>query len=152
MLHSTHIGISRMKSLARQYVWWPKIDCDIEAKVKGCSTCAVSGPDPPPTVLHPWKWPKKPWSRVHFDSTGPFLRKMFLILIDSHSKWIDVHITSTSSTAVTIEKLQLPVWGFQKSLSQTTAHHLQVVSLLILLKLMASNTSRQFRTTQPLTG
>ena len=107
VLHSTHIGISRMKSLARQYVWWPKIDCDIEAKVKGCSTCAASGPDPPPTVLHPWEWPKKPWSRVHLDYAGPFLGKMFLILIDSHSKWIDVHITSTSTTAVTIEKLQL---------------------------------------------
>ena len=53
VLHSTHIGISRMKSLARQCVWWPKIDCDIEAKVKSCSTCAASGPDPPPTVLHP---------------------------------------------------------------------------------------------------
>ena len=23
-LHSTHPGISRMKSLARNYVWWPK--------------------------------------------------------------------------------------------------------------------------------
>ena len=83
VLHSTHIGISRMKSLARQYVWWPKIDCDIEAKVKGCSTCAVSGPDPPPTVLHPWEWPKKPWSRVHLDYAGPFLGKMFLIPIPS---------------------------------------------------------------------
>ena len=107
VLHSTHIGISRMKNLARQYVWWPKIDCDIEAKVKGCSTCAVSGPDPPPTVLHPWEWPKKPWSRVHLDYAGPFLGKMFLLIVDSHSKWIDVHITSTSTTAVTIEKLQL---------------------------------------------
>ena len=96
-----------MKNLARQYVWWPKIDCDIEAKVKGCSTCAVSGPDPPPTVLHPWEWPKKPWSRVHLDYAGPFLGKMFLLIVDSHSKWIDVHITSTSTTAVTIEKLQL---------------------------------------------
>ena len=107
VLHSTHIGISRMKNLARQYVWWPKIDCDIEAKVKGCSTCAVPGPDPPPTVLHPWEWPKKPWSRVHLDYAGPFLGKMFLLIVDSHSKWIDVHITSTSTTAVTIEKLQL---------------------------------------------
>ena len=106
VLHSTHIGISRMKSLARQYVWWPKIDCDIEAKVKGCSTCAISGPDPPPTILHPWEWPKKPWSRVHLDYAGPFLGKMFLLLVDSHSKWIDVHITNASTTAVTIEKLQ----------------------------------------------
>ena len=61
ILHSTRISISRMKNLARQYLWWPKIDTDIEAKVKGCSTCAVSGSDPPPTVLHPWKWPNKPW-------------------------------------------------------------------------------------------
>jgi len=41
MLHSTHIGMSHIKSLTRQYVWWPKIDNDIEAKVKSCSTCAV---------------------------------------------------------------------------------------------------------------
>ena len=24
--HSTHIGIARMKSLTRQFFWWPKID------------------------------------------------------------------------------------------------------------------------------
>ena len=107
VLHSTHIGISRMKNLARQYVWWSKIDNDIEMKVKGCSTCAVSGPDPPPTVLHPWEWPNKPWSRVHVDYAGPFLGNMFLLLVDAHSKWIEVHITNASTTAVTIEKLKL---------------------------------------------
>ena len=34
------------------------------------------------------------------------LGKMFLLLVDSHSKWIDVHITNASTTAVTIEKIQ----------------------------------------------
>ena len=29
VLHATHIGISRMKSLACQFVWWPKLDIDI---------------------------------------------------------------------------------------------------------------------------
>ena len=107
VLHSTHIGISHVKNLARQYVWWPKIDNDIETKVKGCSTHAILGPDPPPTVLHPQEWPNKPWSRVHLDYAGPFLGKMFLLLVNSHSKWIEVYITNACTTAMTIEKLQL---------------------------------------------
>ena len=32
-LHKTHPGIARMKSLARSYVWWPKMDAELEAKV-----------------------------------------------------------------------------------------------------------------------
>ena len=38
-LHDTHPGISRMKSLARSYVWWPGIDASIVATVRGCSIC-----------------------------------------------------------------------------------------------------------------
>ena len=33
-LHSGHPGIGKMKSLARQYVWWPKMDLVLEEKVK----------------------------------------------------------------------------------------------------------------------
>ena len=32
---------------------------------------------------------------------------MFVLLVDAHSKWIEVHITNASTTAVTIEKLKL---------------------------------------------
>jgi len=31
---------------------------------------------------------------------------MFLVIVDSHSKWIDIHLTNNSTTATTIEKLQ----------------------------------------------
>ena len=96
-----------MKSLARQFVWWPKLDSDIDNMVKSCSTCAVSGADPLPTVLHPWEWPGQPWSRIHVDYAGPLYGKMYLIIIDAHSKWLEVHITSGCTTATTIDKLQL---------------------------------------------
>ena len=62
-LHDTHPGTSRMKSLARSYVWWPKIDAQIEELVKTCNICQESRPSPPAAPLHPWEWPSQPWSR-----------------------------------------------------------------------------------------
>ena len=104
--HATHIGITRMKSLTRQFAWWPKMDSDLEAKVRSCSTCQMYKNAPPEAVLHPWEWPKQPWTRLHADYAGPFLGKMFLIIIDAHSKWMEVHITNSATSAITIDKLR----------------------------------------------
>ena len=38
-LHSNHLGMSQMKSLARSYVWWPGLDRDIEELAKGYASC-----------------------------------------------------------------------------------------------------------------
>ena len=38
-LHEAHWGISRMKQMAQRYMWWPKINSDIESMVQYCSTC-----------------------------------------------------------------------------------------------------------------
>ena len=34
LLHLGHPGITRMKGLARSFVWWPGMDSDLEEKVK----------------------------------------------------------------------------------------------------------------------
>ena len=84
-LHETHPGMAWMEALARQYVWWPNLDAELEAKVKSCSVCQLHRNRPESAPLHPWEWPQKPWSRVHADFAGPFLGKMFLVLVDAHS-------------------------------------------------------------------
>ena len=105
-LHEGHPGISRMKSLARTFLWWPGMDADIEEMVKRCSECQKNRAAPPVAPLHPWNWPTRPWARVHIGFAGPFLNSMFLILIDAHSKWIEVfQMTSTTSSAV-IQRLR----------------------------------------------
>jgi len=106
-LHETHPGTSRMKSIARSYVWWPNTDDDIESTVQQCAQCQQSRNLPPDAPLQPWKWPEKPWFRLHLDYAGPFMGKMFLVIIDAHSKWIDVHATSSATSSTTIEKLQV---------------------------------------------
>ena len=41
-LHEAHPGMSRMKSLARSYFWWVKMDEDIKKRVKMCESCNQS--------------------------------------------------------------------------------------------------------------
>ena len=106
-LHDCHPGVVRMKSLARSYLWWPLLDMDIESVVKECAKCQHKQKAPAAAPLHPWEWPKEPWSRLHVDYAGPIHDKMLLIIVDAHSKWIDVHVTSSSTAATTIEKLML---------------------------------------------
>ena len=58
LLHEGHPGISKMKALACSYIWWSKIDSDIEAKVKQCNQCQLNRPSPPVVPMHPWDWPE----------------------------------------------------------------------------------------------
>ena len=106
-LHETHPGCAKMKSLARNYIWWPKMDSAIEDTVKQCQACQESRPSPPAAPLHPWEWPSEPWSRIHLDFAGPYMGSMFLVLVNAHSKWMDVHLMQSITSAKTIEKLRI---------------------------------------------
>ena len=53
---------------------------------------------PPIAPLHPWDWPDRPWARIHADYAGPFMSKMFLLMVDAHSKWLEVHVATSRST------------------------------------------------------
>ena len=105
-LHETHPGATKMKALARSYVWWPKMDCEIETVVKQCPVCQESRASPPLAPLHPWQWPSQLWSRVHLDFAGPYMGHMFLVIVDAHSKWLDAHIMSAITSLKTIEVLR----------------------------------------------
>ena len=105
-LHEGHPGMTRMKSLARMYVWWPGLEKDIENTVSSCTDCQMFQSAPPVAPLQPWKWPTRPWARIHVDFAGPLFGKMFLVVIDAHSKWIEVFPTASSTSAVVVEHLR----------------------------------------------
>lgn len=105
-LHSGHPGVVRMKSLARLHVWWPKLDKDILSVVRDCAKCQLARNKPQTAPLHPWEWPKAPWQRIHIDFAGPFMNKMFLVVVDSHSKWLEVEIMPNITSQSTIERLR----------------------------------------------
>ena len=60
--------------------------------VKSCPACLEVKQAPPVAPLQPWIWPTQPWKRVHVDFAGPFMGSMYIIAVDAHSKWPEVHI------------------------------------------------------------
>ena len=105
-LHEGHPGITRMKALSRMYVWWPGINSDIEKSVRLCHACQEMQSSPPVAPLNPWRWPTRPWARLHLDFLGPFEGKTILVAIDAHSKWVEAVCTPSTSSSAIIDVLR----------------------------------------------
>lgn len=101
-LHRAHLGVVKMKGIARSFVYWPGIDKDIEGIAKNCELCAKYSNVPTKFKDHHWEYPKAPWERVHIDYAGPFEGMMLLIITDAFSKWLEVKVTKSITAASTI--------------------------------------------------
>nr|CAB3223623.1 uncharacterized protein K02A2.6-like [Phallusia mammillata] len=106
LLHEGHLGMQRMKQLARTAVYWPNIDRDIVDLCRKCNTCAVYQNAPSKVALHPWMSPEKPWSRLHVDHAINFMGYNWLLLIDAYSKYPCIHPTQSISAKTTIDLLE----------------------------------------------
>ncbi|XP_043264253.1 uncharacterized protein K02A2.6-like [Colletes gigas] len=102
-LHRGHPGIRRMKQLAREYVYWPKMSGDIEQLVRQCDPCALTQKLPRKVPLNPWPVPSRPLERVHLDFAGPIDGKYILIFVDAYSKYLDVSLSTSISASRTVE-------------------------------------------------
>nr|XP_039254335.1 uncharacterized protein K02A2.6-like [Styela clava] len=112
VMHHTQMGWPKSSDIdpeliARNHVWWPGVDADIEELVKSCSLCQQLRPSAPQVPASPWSYPNGPWQRIHMDYAGPVDGKMLLVIVDAFSKWPDVWITSSVSAHETIEKVRL---------------------------------------------
>uniref|UniRef100_A0A2A4JM87 RNA-directed DNA polymerase n=1 Tax=Heliothis virescens TaxID=7102 RepID=A0A2A4JM87_HELVI len=93
-----------MKNLSRNYVYWPKLDDDLERLCRSCEPCRMVRDAAPRADLHPWEYPLFPWQRLHADF-AEYLGKKYLILVDAHSKWIEALPMGRTDAQATITAL-----------------------------------------------
>lgn len=103
-LHQGHLGVSKMKNMSRNYVYWPSLDRDLENLCRSCEACRAVRDAPPRAALHPWEFPLVPWQRLHADF-AEHMGKRYLILVDAHSKWIEALPMSRTDSLTTITAL-----------------------------------------------
>ncbi|UYV74269.1 K02A2.6-like, partial [Cordylochernes scorpioides] len=104
-LHETHSGMNKMKAVARSHFWWPNLDTQIEFLVNKCRSCQQSQDGPNKGKWQPWKWSTRPWQRIHIDFANKENINL-LIVVDSHSKWIEAIPMRETTTRKTIEQLR----------------------------------------------
>lgn len=105
-LHKSHFGSTRMIEIAKSYFWWPKLNEDIINITKQCTICLSHRNTPSKTPLRTWPVPPSPWYRIHADFLGPLYGKMFLVVVDSYSKWPEVFQMANIGSGLTIKKFK----------------------------------------------
>ncbi|KAK6762956.1 hypothetical protein RB195_023605 [Necator americanus] len=85
-VHKPHPGQTRMKMLARSFVYWPPVGSDIEKLVKTCPRCASVTKDSIKAELHSWPKPHLPWTGVHADFAALMEELYYLLIVDGYSK------------------------------------------------------------------
>ena len=104
-LHSTHLGMTKMKQLARRYCSWKTIDKDIENLVKSCKECSENRNNPAKAPVHHWDPPANNWDRIHIDYAGPFQGYNYLVMIDAKSRWAEIKILREAPNSYNTIKL-----------------------------------------------
>src|SRR5258705_13753750 len=82
------------------------MDAQIEIHVQSCMNCQRFRHSSPTAAVHPWIYPKRPWSRIHLDFAGPHRGVTYLVTVDAYSKWLEVEPVASSAAATTISALR----------------------------------------------
>lgn len=98
ILHESHQGISKTKKRAKEILYWPGLNSDIEECIAKCEKCQTFRSNSVKETMIPHEIPELPFNKVACDILE-FQDKVFLVLIDYYSKWIELKKIKNKSSA-----------------------------------------------------
>ena len=104
-LHETHQHISKTRERAAGAIWRPHISKDIKVMVESCAVCQQHRVTQREQPLKPVPLPERPWAQLGAD-LFEYKKKMFLVVVDYYSRWIEVKQLTTTTSASVISRLK----------------------------------------------
>ena len=96
-IHEGHQGITKCQRLARDALWWPRINQEIENMVSNCESCSKHQVPRAEPMINA-ETPSYPWQKIGADFFE-WNNTTYLLLVDYLSRWIEIaKMTSTSGT------------------------------------------------------
>lgn len=87
--HEGHFGMIKTKSRAREIIWWPGINNQLEQMITNCDICARYQSQQRKEPLQSTELPERPWERVAVDLCE-FRGDVYLVLVDYYSRFPEV--------------------------------------------------------------
>lgn len=109
-LHTGHLGIEKTRRLARESIYWPNINKDIEQLVKNCSACQEHQPNQRKEPLIPHDVPQTPWTKVASD-LFTLKGEDFLLITDYYSKYPVLLKMSNNTKSETVAKATATIFS-----------------------------------------
>lgn len=88
-LHEPHFGITKTKKRAREALYWPQMDNDIENMISKCEMCQQNARKNQKEPLIPHSIPKRPFERIACD-IFEYKNRDYLAIADYYSNWIEL--------------------------------------------------------------
>ena len=100
LVHEGHLGIEKCKRRARDVLYWPNMNRDIQTLVQRCDVCQRHQYQQPKEPMLPHDKPQEPWEKVGMD-LFQLKGKDYLLLIDYHSNYPEFcQLSSTTAKHV----------------------------------------------------
>ena len=87
-IHSAHIGLQGCLRRAREAVYWPGMNQEVEDYVSKCRTCMAYRPKQQKETLRPHEIPERPWQIIACDLMD-FQGHAYLVTVDVYSDFIE---------------------------------------------------------------
>lgn len=105
IVHEGHLGIEKCKMLARQSMYWPGMNRDVENVVAKCAVCNAHRNQQAGEPLLPHAVPQRPWTKLGAD-IFTFMRKDYLLVVDYYSKYIEMALLEDKTASCIIVHLK----------------------------------------------
>jgi hypothetical protein len=105
LLHESHLGIVKTKSIAKMHFYWPGIMAEIETYISRCPVCLKYSRSNTPEPLLSHEIPDLPFNKIGLD-IAQHAGVNYLIIFDYFSRWLEVITLRYKTSLEIINKLK----------------------------------------------
>ena len=103
--HIGHMGMVKCKNRAKEVMFWPNMNSQMEDIVSNCPACTEHQSSNPKEPMIAHELPKRPWENVAAD-LFMLENEQYLILVDYYSRYFERERMCTTTSSAIINKLK----------------------------------------------